>query len=171
VFAAVKWEKKYTPGNWYLTPHVRAYWESDDGLGQMTSLRVNRWLDSGHTKLFRSVSAGRFTDESNGWDWEQSIGVGFIKELISDKHRENVVAKDVAYGLGLNGTIFGHINSGSAVTDRYRIRFVMRRQIYKRWIYLQISPEIEFKRYMDWEPSYMLRIGFDMLFYGINDKN
>ncbi len=168
-YTAVKWSKKYKPGDWYLTPYIKGYWESDEGWGQVTSLRINRWLNTQHSKLFRSTTAGRFTRDGNGWNWEQSFGYGSIKKMITEEHGENLRGKDVAYGMGIGSTIFGHINAGSAVIDSYRVRFIYRREIYKRWIYLDISPQCEWHREDDWRAVYMLRVGVDMLFYGIDE--
>jgi hypothetical protein len=170
-FATIKWGKKYNPGNWYLTPNLRAYYKSDKGLGQITSLTINHWLNEGQTTLFRSTSSGRFTRDSRGWDWEQTFTLGYVRDMIKGENlRENIRAKDVAYGVGLGGAIFGHLDNGDSVIDRYRTRIIFRKPIYNNWIHLEISPELEWRNCNDWNTTYLLRVGIDMLFYGINDS-
>jgi hypothetical protein len=170
-FATIKWGRRYNPGKWYLTPNIRGYYKSDKGFGQVTSLTANHWLNKNRTTLFRSTSAGRFTRDSTGWDWEQSLILGYVRDVIQgEKRRDSLDSEDVAYGIGISATVFGHLDNGDSLIDRYRTRLVFRKPIYNNWIYLEVSPELEWKNEQDWDTIYLFRIGLDMLFYGVTEN-
>ena len=50
--------------------------------------------------------------------------------------------------------------------EKYRLTVAFRKPLHADWIYLQIEPELEWRRDNDWDTVPVLRIGFDALFWG-----
>ena len=72
-------------------------------------------------------------------------------------------------GYGISYNIQGLLDDGDRI-ERHRIQFLYRRPIYKRWLYLDIVPEIEWRNDNSWEPVPTFIIGFDALFWGVGDR-
>ncbi len=169
-FIKTNWKRLYEVGVWYVIPEQRAYYKTDDGLGEVTSLNVYRWFGGNQCGYIRSTSAGRWTEESFGWEWEQLLTLGYVDKLIEEKESRGIVhGDDVAEGYGIRGGVFGH-KSGSGVVDLYRITLMHRRPIYKEWMYLVSAVEVQWDNEYDWDEEYRLRVGLDMLFWGSRDR-
>ena len=49
---------------------------------------------------------------------------------------------------------------------RYRVSFPYRFPVYKRWIVMEITPELEWLNETDWDTIVKLRVGLSMIFWG-----
>lgn len=72
---------------------------------------------------------------------------------------------DATQGVGIRYSVFGHID-GEGIMDRHRVNLVHRRPLYKDWLFLEFSPQLEWKNDNDWDLVPGLLVGLDMLFWG-----
>ena len=87
-------------------------------------------------------------------------------ELLDPGRRgQHVRVEDLVHGIGLLGSIRGHVDSDESVMDRYRASVVYRRPLYSNWIFLVLQPELEWRNDNDWDMVTTLRIGADMVFW------
>ena len=152
---------KFTRENSSIYPRQKAFWYSDDGFGEMTSLQMD-WLVA--PKLgARSVTAAKWTETSDGVEWEQSLMWGyFIQGDYRDQHQV----------FGSRISTFGH-KSSTWMMDKYRLRFLYRFPIYKRWIYIEIHPELEYERDEDtgdWDFTPSIGLSTEFLFWGTEER-
>ncbi len=166
-FARVEWNPKYRLGKWLLTPKQKIYVESDDGFGEVTSLSTLRWMGGDNRWVFNTVSAGKWTEDSQGWEWEQTFKLGYVARMMHEEKRGKsmVSAGEGIHGIGMRYSLFGHVD-GEAINDRHRLQFIYRRPLYREWVFLEIVPGLEWENDEDWDMIPKLRIGLDMLFWG-----
>jgi hypothetical protein len=170
-FANIAWRPKVELGEWGIKPRIKGYYDTEDGFGQITSLNATRWFTEMDRWIFRSTSSGKWAENTDGWEWRQSVAVAHVDRLLDEsRRRSHGINRDDAYkGTGLRYTIFGHIDAEN-VTDRHRLTLTHIRPLKKKtWILMEISPEIEFENENDWDPTYQLRFGFDLLFWGFSN--
>lgn len=166
-FVALKWKTLWKPGNWRIIPSQKFYYETDEGFGEITALSTYYRYGKEMRGVLSTASAARLSEDTDGLEWSQSIRIGHIAKTIEkDYLKKTVRSQDTAHGVGLKVAAYGHINDETGVTDRYRVSLLYRRPLYKKWVYLEISPEVQWKNDNEWNAEHTLRIGFDMLFWG-----
>lgn len=165
-FAKAEWKPDWFAGKWKISPRQRGYYESDDGFGEVTSLSLLRWFGDRNGGIFQSVSAAKWTEKSNGVEWEQSVKVGRALSLLNEKQRgnANINSGDAKRGYGVRYSIFGH-DDGASIIDRHRVTFLYRKPIHQDWLFMDILPELEWVNEDDWEIAPGIRVGIDALFW------
>jgi hypothetical protein len=167
-FAKIEWKPNWFWEDWMLYPRQRVFYETDDGFGELSSLNVSRWLWK--QTFLKSVTAGRWTETSEGLEWEQSLIAGYVWSYLEEKHEGKVVDdRQTAQGISLRASAFGH-KSADWLTDRYRVTVTYRRPLHKKWIYLELATGVEWEDKYDWEATPMARVGLDCLFWGPADR-
>jgi len=167
VFTKLKLKTVWKPGDWQLYPGAQFYWKSDDGFGSVYVLTVDRWIGRG---LVRTTTGIRWTEESEGVEWDQSLILGYASELLEErKLGRRASARDLARGGGIRYTVMGH-KVGSYILDEHRFTLFYKFAIRKLWLYGVLSPEVKFLNDRDWEAEPGIKLGFDMLFWGLGDR-
>jgi hypothetical protein len=131
-----------------LKPSQSFYWYGEEGFGEKTTLRADRWFSEKF--LVRSVSAMRWSEETDGGEWEQSVIVGHLS------HRRSPFGRRAHRALATRYSLFGHTR-GPGV-DRHRVQIMYRRPLHKTWLYLEVVPQVEFPRSDDWDPEFSVRL-------------
>lgn len=159
------WLPKFHLGNTMFYPRQRFFYESWDGYGEKTSLTMNRNIGCCFARL---VSAARWSEHSNGWEWEQSALLGHVGRLIEENRPcELVNDDDIAKGLGLRYSVFGHNSTTEHQIDRHRLTLVYRYPLYKNWIFLQLAPGLEWLNEDAWDTIPYIQFGLDTLFWEV----
>jgi len=162
LFARVTWEDRWTAGLWRFGPQQRFFYETDDGFGELTSLRILRWFGSGECWAWESISALKVTVD-NGSFWEQTMKVGCFGELIEEKWRGGDLSRQqIAKGSVLGYSVFGEGN----VITKHRLEWCIRRPLRERWLFFEVRPGVEWENELDWDLVPKLTVGIDMLFWG-----
>lgn len=179
VFGRIDWRPQWRVSEWKVNPLGRIYWESDDGYGVLASLSAYQYI-SKHV-LVRSITAVKWTEKSNSegeppedpeeyyksnasMEWEQSFMCGYIGKILSSKDIGKAINMNkVAMATGLRLSVFGNTERVGGA-DRIRLSLGHRRPIYKDWMFLMITPELEWCKEKDWEFVSRIRVGVDMLF-------
>jgi len=167
LFGKLRWAREWRAGEWQVFPAWTGFWESDEGFGTTTSLTWDRWLGRG---LVRTATGVRWTEKTDGVEWDQNFIIGYAGELLEEeKLGRRARGEDLARGGGLRYTVFGH-DDGSSVIDVHRVTLFYKFPLRKQWLYGVISPEVTFRNERDWESEPGIKIGLDMLFWGIGDR-
>lgn len=162
-FARVSWRPDWWVGNWKITPEQRVYWESDDGFGELTSLRLQRWIGEHHGGVFQSTTAGKWTEKDEAYKWEQTLRLGRIRALLDeDKRGRNIGFDDTARAYGIRYSVFGT----EGIVTEHRVQIGWRAPLYQKWIFYEVAPGVEWKEEDDFDIAYRLNIGVDILFWG-----
>ncbi len=179
LFGRIDWRPQWQAGEWKVNPLGRVYWESDDGVGALSSLCAFRYI--GSRVLVRSITAVKWTEKSNsegappedpdeyyesnaGMEWEQSFSVSYVnKMLCSEDIGRDVNITKVVKATGLRLSVFGNTERVGGA-ERVRLSLGHRRPIYKDWMFLMVTPELEWYKENDWEFVTRIRVGVDMLF-------
>lgn len=163
------WSTGYTAAR----PRFRLFYQTDDGYGALTDLTLHRWFGNRNNMYWQTVSAARYASkDTEGVDFEQSLKIGFVQQTLEDGYNWKTVvgSQDLARGHILRYSLFCNAHDGYNVVERHRVTYTYRRPLYKKWIYLEVAPGIEFANDRDWEPEYQLTAGFDMLFWGSYER-
>jgi hypothetical protein len=170
-FAQLKWEPLWSRELWVFRPGQRLFVESGEGFGTLTSFGIHRWCGSEMNRYVQSISALRRTQRSDGWEGEQTFKLGRVEEVLEGIPSWNRVIgdRDIARGENLRFSLFGHSESATTL-DGIRLGMVFRRPCRGTWIYLQTTPEVQWKRDNDWRPEYVLKLSLDMLFWGMLER-
>jgi hypothetical protein len=166
LFVRATWDRVWNAGQWRFGAQQRLFHETDEGLGEMSTLNGVRWFGKDRHWICEGVSALKWTEES-GFSWEQTLKVGHISEMIDESWRGGCASRDdVARGALLSFSVFGE----RGFAERRKLEIAFRRPLRGDWLYVEIVPGIEWARDNNWQTVPKLRIGLDMLFWGTADR-
>lgn len=166
-FARIEWRPDWSAGPWRFAPRQRLFYETDDGFGEMTSLAVSRWFGPGQRNTAASSTSGKWTTEEEVFEWEQTFSFGHVIALLDERDRGRGAAwHDTTRFLGARYSCFG----ADSILTEHRVVFGYRWPLYRHWIFGDIGPGVEWKNVNDWDMSFRLNIGIDMLFWGVQSR-
>ncbi len=159
LFARAGWRPTWTWGKWFHQFDQRLFWESDDGFGLLTSYQFHRWV-SPHW-ITRSLSAGRFAEGTDGYEWQQSLGLSHLP-LLARKKASGAYASpaDALHGNGISASLFG---SDDASTQA-RLQLTLRRPLFLDILVFEVSPGLQWRNELHWRTEYRLDCGLVMYF-------
>ncbi len=162
-FAELTWQPSWRLCRWNILPSQSVFYETDDGLGEQTQMIIHRWFGERQRWAMGLISAGTWSESTEGLEWEQTVKGGHIRELINEKDRGTVIGgSDIARGTGLGYSMFG---SDTIVTE-HQVMLVHRLPIHRQWVYLEVSPGIRWLNESDWRTDPFVLFGLDIFFWG-----
>lgn len=162
-FARVTWHPRYDVDQWSFRPQQRFFLDSEDRLGSLSTLFVDRWLGDGREYYAGSTTSGKYTQDSSEWKWEQSLRVGHVFELLEKQASLGRFGRrDIASGNDLALHVFGT----EMGVETYRVTVGVQRPIYQKWIIGRIEPGLEWNEANNYRTAYRITAGIDMLFWG-----
>lgn len=182
-FANLQWSRKYSAGDhWSLYPKGKLFWDNEQGIGFLTSLVADYWLDRW---LFRNSLSGKwnkkkeeddydnsidpdsylFGQDGKGYRWAATSLVAYVPALLDEKnYGRRISGGDVADGWGIQGRVRGD----AVQTLSYEVTFLRKGPLYKEYLYYVIGPQVSWEKKYDWKPEYKIEIGVEMLIWGDN---
>ncbi|MFZ2807579.1 MAG: hypothetical protein WA081_13835 [Desulfosalsimonadaceae bacterium] len=132
---------------WELRLSQSAAWFTDDGVTETSELRWSRplWTDW----LFRAISRVTWEENNNGVTPAQSFSL--FRELTT--HR--------GYRLGASGY---WPETPHAHEAKYTTEFTYRQLLHSRWLFLEISPGLEFPQKRDYECTPYISVKLEIIF-------
>jgi len=162
-FAAVMWHPRYEIDQWSFRPQQRFFLDSNDRLGSLSTMFVDRWLGDGHEYYAGSTSSGKYTQDSSEWAWEQSLRMGRVHELLQDKPVVGRFGRrDIANGSDISIHVFGTERE----VETYRLTAGKTWPLYQKWIIGRVEPGLEWTVANNYKTAYRVTLGVDMLFWG-----
>jgi hypothetical protein len=162
VFVRAAWKPLWDWGAWHWNFEQRVFWESDDGFGLITQIGTHRWLHDGRW-FYQQNTSGKFTETSDGAEWEQSFRLGRALVLFDERRREQqqrIGTSDAISGYGLRASVFG---SDDATTE-YQLLAVYRFDLYKRFVIGEIRAGPQWRKSEEWDTETRLDLGIEMRF-------
>nr|MDA3872682.1 hypothetical protein [Kiritimatiellia bacterium] len=150
------------PVEWHY--NQRFYYETGEGFGMLTSLAQHCWI---HPRwMLGHVSSLRWSESTTGVEWQDTFSLLRVLRVLEEEKQGLFIGNgDISHGAGIHVGANGQ-DEGSHEMSRYQLSLVYRRPVFKRdYLYLEISPEVQWKRENEWNPDYILRIGLDILFW------
>lgn len=140
----------FTSGPWSIYPEQTGFWFTDDGTGERTSLAVERLL--GESMMAQSYSGCLYSETSRGFEWQESLGFEFIAHGTRENPRKTLSTQ-------VSG--FGHVDDRNLV-DSYRWDVLtLRLPLYSNWLYVEITPRLEWANDDNWHPKWSLLFTID----------
>lgn len=146
-FAELQFRHYFLEDPWKGVFTERLYWKSRTGFGEITSVDFIRRF--GSNRLVRSNSAGKWAENTDGLEMSQSLSL--------DKFTHFLGAK-LTPAVGVSG----HTTVNETMVDSYALWITWRRWFIKRWLYINLSPEIDYPRRNDFEFTPSIWIAFDV---------
>jgi len=147
VFGKVRARYTMPFDNWEFRLSETGGWYSDDGFNEVSEARLTRRL--GDECLFRSTSTCTWQEEEDGVKPEQTFSV--ISEASPKR----------GYRLDLFGSWPETPNATQTV---YRATITYRERIHSDWLYMEISPGVQFPEKYNFDPNPMIQVLFEMVF-------
>lgn len=120
-------------GELFLTRLVTSgFWRTDTHFGTSIDVSFERGIK--RTALLRLAGQTQLTQESRGVEWST--------ELAALRAFTRTVAGSV--GVGMLGATRSH-----PAVDRYRVATRLRTDVYRRWLFVEVEPEV----YWPWSPA------------------
>ena len=167
-FTKLEWRENFEGLGWNFIPYANAYVDTADGFGQLTSFSAYNWVGKSQRWYLKSVTAGIWGDDFDGYELEQTVGFGYVPLVLEDrKVGKNISRDDTGRAYGVRYSLFGTVDDTSYIR-RHRLTLMYRWPLYKGWLYGDLSPEVEWRDEDDWEVISTLKIGVDALFWGHN---
>jgi hypothetical protein len=134
---------------WAASLNQQMFWYfHDDGYGEMTELNLFRVL--GRRCLFKSTTAARWSEITDGVEWGQTLLVGKVLTPCESE-------------LVFRGSVFGH-KSGAGVIDKYVVNATYRRRLFRPWLYGSLTPQVRFPAERDWTPTPLVLAALELYF-------
>ena len=162
-FARLTWVRDYEMETWRLRPMQRFALNRDDRLASISTLFVSRWLGADSGGIVVNSVSGKWTTEEPSWQWSQGIVLARVNRLLDESRRGRTAGwADTARATGLLYVIFGEEGN----VDTHRAGVSLRRPLYGQWIYGDLHTGMEWDRANDFDGSFFVRMGVDLLFWG-----
>ncbi|MBU4199705.1 MAG: hypothetical protein KKG09_00555 [Verrucomicrobia bacterium] len=166
-FLKMSWDPRWSWGKWMLMPSQSVFYETDDKFGEQTQLSAFRWFGKRLDWAAGFMTAGTWSQSTDGLEWEQTVKGGYVRELLEEKDRgHDIDRSDLARGTGLRYSLFG---SDKNFTE-HQFMLSHRRPLYKKWIYIEIDPGIKWRSEYNWRTDPFILVGLDFLFWGTTMK-
>jgi hypothetical protein len=175
LFANAVWSPTWKRGNWLLYPQQKFYWESGSGIGEISTLVFDHWINRWNTRFSTSIKWSeqdrdndrRTERKGAGFRWSEVFIFDHANELLDETQLGRIVSGyDIARGWGIRLAAFG----GFHLVDEYRAGIFYRRPLRKKWMYLLVEPEIKWKNVNNWNPEWTIKCGIEMLFWGRKER-
>jgi hypothetical protein len=145
-FVTLRYKYEVEVGDWMMGLVQKGFWTVDDHLGELTALTLMRQIREGC--LFRSVTAGKFAQESEGLESEQTLAVAV--QFAAGRRQ-----------LEFSGSIF--LNRNDIVN--YRLRAGWRARWLRDWNTVYIVPELQFPDEHDFHCRPGVRVGIETAYW------
>ncbi|HMO05110.1 MAG TPA: hypothetical protein PKC67_13560 [Kiritimatiellia bacterium] len=162
VFARAAWKPTWAWGTWKWNFEQRVFWESDDGFGELTTLGALKWF-AGNRWVYRQNTSGKFTEASDGYEWEQTFMIGRPITLFDESRRETgraIGAGDAIEGYGARASVFGSDDA----TDQYRLLATYRWDLYQRFVIGEVRAGPQWRDSEEWDTEYRVDLGVELHF-------
>lgn len=152
-FARAKVGHFFTSNDWRIYPEQTAFWLTDDGFGEKTTLVIERSL--GENTTAQSVTSALYSETSQGLEWQQSISLKFVAHGTLANPRKMLFSQL---------SCFGHVDE-QGLMDTYRWDFLsLRMPFYRDWVYFELTPRVEWANADDWTAEWSMILTVDVLY-------
>jgi hypothetical protein len=161
LFGRIYWDPRWSWGDLNMRFEQRLFWEFEDGFGVLSSLNSYRWLGKKKAWQIRTLTAGKFSESTEGYEWQQSFILGHLTELMDESHRSyNVGMGDALSCFGIKASVFGQ----DRLLSEYRTTLVYRKNLYNDFVLLEVEPGAQWRNEHDWTTQYRLDLGILFVF-------
>ncbi|MDX1302892.1 hypothetical protein [Photobacterium sp.] len=138
--------------NWTTRIHQEIFYYHSKGPGLLTSLDFYYAVNKEHSKIIKSGTSAQFLDSDNNWELVQQVEY---------YHRINET-NSIEYSVGASAD-----TGGDKESKNFWLSTSWKQRLYKDWLYLKISPDINFKSDFDYKvnPGIMMELE---LFFSVN---
>jgi hypothetical protein len=162
-FVRLRWRPDWSFGEWGIRPEQRLFYDSTDKFGTLTSIAATRWLGDGKPFAALADASAKYTTAKEEVEWAASFKFAYVISMLDERQRGlSADWQDAMRAVGFRASTFG--TDGSV--QKYRIAVGLRRPLYQRWIYGELAPGLEWARDNDFDVSYFVHLGIDLLFWG-----
>lgn len=162
-FVRATWRGDWRVGEWNLEPEQRIFYETEDKFGFRSGISSTRWFGPEQPYVVIPDASLKFTTDKDEFDWAFSLKGMRVQRLLDERRRgRGLDWDDTAVAQGLLGSVFGT----DGEVDKYRLAVGFRFPVYKRWIYLEVDPGLEWEEEDDYGTTAVLQVGLDLLFWG-----
>jgi hypothetical protein len=175
LFAHLVWAHNWNAGSWHFYPQQKFYWETEEGIGEISTMVIDHWINRWNTRFSTSIKWSkqdrdddhRTGREDEGFRWSEVFLLQYAKELLDESQLGRKVSGfDIARGGEIRLSAFG----GFHFVDEYRAGIFYRWSLRKKWMYLFIGPEIKWRNDNSWNREWTFKFGIEMLFWGGKER-
>jgi hypothetical protein len=161
LFARLRWRPEWNWGETGMHFEQRLFWENEDGFGVLSNFQAYRWLGESHEWMFRNLTAARFSESTQGAEWQQTLSVGHMTHLVDEYLRNsNISTDDAVQCLSYRASVFGNDRD----LTKYRTTVLYRHPLYNQFVLVEVEPGLEWRDENDWTTQYRLTLGMVLLF-------
>jgi len=142
-FTRVRLSREYPWGRTLLRPAQEVFWRLDDGFGERTRIDFDRRLSM--NTLARVRTQATYSEVTEGVDLDVAA---FLFRQID-------VGSGLRFEVGLHT-----LTDPPRVVEAYRASVLYRRSVYRTWLFVEIEPQLHFRRDDDYRfsPGVILRL-------------
>ena len=148
-FVRLRLDRRFSLETWSVYVSETVYWFDSDGTGADTALEFDHQLDS--NSLFRAATFARWTELT---DYFTLSEVFSLTHQLSDR-------RIISYQAG----IYGKSEPVVHATD-YLLLLRYRQQLHSNYLFLELVPEIRYRKENDFHAEHSLLIRLEMVFTG-----
>ncbi len=161
-FGTARWTRDLGAGPLHIYPFAKLYAETGSGIGAACGIGVDRW--NGYW-VMRSATYADWVRNKAATDWNQTFIFGYARAVIQERRYDRLAdGHDLACGVIAKLTATG--DRGSRAT-LYEASVLFKRPLHGGWLFGYAGPMVRWDRSFDWHPDAGVRIGIDVLFWGL----
>lgn len=146
-FAKFRIDKNIKLGSWIIRPTQEFFWFLRDGFGETTSLNFDNSLTP--KTLFRFQNEVTWRDDTDDVTF---VTGPTVFHRISDK-------RAIAFNVKASG-----INRPTLFVNNYRASIDYRQNIYKKWLFFELNPAVDFPESRDFHKVYSISLQIEAVF-------
>lgn len=147
-FARIRVRRSFFPGAWEVRGIASARYFLEAKFETILSLDFDRKLTPRH--LFRSRTRGDWTRESEIWNLSHTLA---LFHTFSD---------DI--GMTTEAAIIWDSAEATLSTENYLTRFKFRQRFFRKWLFWELVPEIQFPRSEGYDVTPILNVKLELIF-------
>ena len=162
-FARITWRDDWRWGPWNVEPEQRLFYETDDKFGFRSSLFGTCWVGRDLPFVIIPDVSVKWASEKKDFEWGASVKFMRVQRLLDERRRGRFIGwDDTAVAQGMKASVTGR----DSEAETYRTMLGFRGPLYRKWIYWEIDPGLEWQSDEDFDMTFVVRMGIDLLFWG-----
>ncbi len=162
-FVRATWRDDWRWGRWNVQPEQRVFYETDEKFGFRSSLFGTCWVGRELPGVIIPDASVKWTTKDEDFEWGASVKFMRVRRLLDERRRGRFIGwDDTAAAQGMKVSVTGR----DSEAKNYRTMLGFRGALYRKWIYWEIDPGLEWRSDDDYDTAFVMRLGLDLLFWG-----
>jgi len=161
-FARARYSTSFEPGEWIIEPVQTLRYSLKDYFEESTQLFFDTKMTD--TSLFRLYLSRGTKSSTPGMSYDNSITLFFSPTKDTGLRLSQFVSGSTKYQHSQDLNAVPIIYEEYSGIFNHGTKFSIRQNFYRKWLFYELEPGVNFHKQYDFEPNYSIRLFFDIFF-------